>query len=174
MLIGCAFRSGTGGSADTITTPMTSVSCIKLQYCRPRLLKNTQARNHGRSPACVVLVLVTAASSPCFAYLVRPFSPLNGGVRAPCRGGVQACLAQQERVVNKANEYRLFGHGLACYFVDRLSNWRNLQVTGEVVLPGGRGARTECCRHFRRMEGFSLSRDRPVGAILAKKNRKVA
>eukprot|EP00903_Cladosiphon_okamuranus_P009397 g8961.t1 len=39
----------------------------------------------------------------------------------------KACLAQQERVVNKANEYRLFGHGLACYFVDRLSEWRTLQ-----------------------------------------------
>lgn len=75
-------------------------------------------------------------------------------------------------MANKANEYRLFGHGLACYFVDRLSNWRNLQVTGEVVLPGGRGARTKCFRHLRRVEGFSLSRDRPVGAILAKKNRK--
>eukprot|EP00752_Nemacystus_decipiens_P010577 g9419.t1 len=39
----------------------------------------------------------------------------------------KASLAQQERVVNKANEYRLFGHGLACYFVDRLCNWRALQ-----------------------------------------------
>lgn len=45
-------------------------------------------------------------------------------------------------MVHKANEYRLFGHGLACYFVDRLSEWRTLQVIGEemclrVPLPFG-------------------------------------
>ncbi|CAN0024745.1 unnamed protein product [Ectocarpus sp. 13 AM-2016] len=40
----------------------------------------------------------------------------------------KASLAQLDRVVHKANEYRLFGHGLACYFVDRLSDWPALQA----------------------------------------------
>ncbi len=42
-------------------------------------------------------------------------------------------------MVDKANEYRLFGHGLACYFVDRLSNWGTLQVKGEGLAGEGGG-----------------------------------
>lgn len=40
----------------------------------------------------------------------------------------QACHAQQERVTRKANEYRLFAHGMACYFVERLSALPALEV----------------------------------------------
>lgn len=47
----------------------------------------------------------------------------------------QASLAQLDRVVHKANEYRLFGHGLACYFVDRLSDWPALQARSAQLLP---------------------------------------
>lgn len=49
----------------------------------------------------------------------------------------QECLAQQGRVARKANEYRLFAHGIACYFIDRLSHMPALEVRAASVTHGG-------------------------------------
>lgn len=52
----------------------------------------------------------------------------------PLAREVKACLAQQKRVVGKANEYRLFAHGVVCYFDRRLSDMPALEVGGAFCL----------------------------------------
>ncbi|CAM9468720.1 unnamed protein product, partial [Scytosiphon promiscuus] len=67
-------------------------------------------------------------------------------------GEEKACLAQQERVVKKANEYRLFGHGLACYFVDRLADWLALQEEERACEIEGRDMHPAAKRELRLCE----------------------
>ncbi|CAN0111456.1 unnamed protein product [Ectocarpus sp. 6 AP-2014] len=76
----------------------------------------------------------------------------------------KASLAQLDRVVHKANEYRLFGHGLACYFVDRLSDWPALQeearaceIEGREMLPAAQRELRLCevmCRYLEQCEAI--------------------
>ncbi|CAB1120731.1 unnamed protein product [Ectocarpus sp. CCAP 1310/34] len=73
-----------------------------------------------------------AANVHAPSFLARRLSvhhtPRGAGTSNATALGAQASLAQLDRVAHKANEYRLFGHGLACYFVDRLSDWPALQA----------------------------------------------
>ncbi|CAM9543397.1 unnamed protein product, partial [Laminaria digitata] len=59
--------------------------------------------------------------------LLEENQQLRGPMARRLTAEEKATLAQQDRVASKANEYRLFAHGMACYFVRRLLGWRALQ-----------------------------------------------